>query len=165
MTLSILLFLSYLAAVISIGWIASLRESEEDFMIAERKVAGLPLAATMTAGFFDGATLSIYLAYIYQFGLSAIWLFIGLALGFVALRQFATRIKKKADALRVYTMPEYFFHTIGHRSGLMYSIVLIVAFFCFLVVNLIVSGQVLSAIFLLPYALSVAIGGGIILIY
>src|SRR3989338_10878078 len=165
MPLSILFFVLYIAAVMVIGWIASRKETEEGFMIADRNVAGLQLAATMSAGFFDGATLSIYLAYIYQFGLSAIWLFIGLALGFVALLQFATRIKKKADALRVYTMPEYFFHTIGHRSGLMYSIVLIVAFFCFLVVNLIVSGHVLSAIFLLPYALSVAIGGGIILIY
>lgn len=165
MQLSILFFLLYIAAVVAIGWIASRKETEEGFMIADRKVAGLQLAATMSAGFFDGATLSIYLAYIYQFGLSAIWLFIGLGLGLFTLRRFATRIKQKADELRVYTMPEYFLHTIGSRSGLAYSIVLTIAFFCFLVVNLIVSGQVLSAIFPLPYALSVAIGGGIILIY
>jgi SSS family solute:Na+ symporter len=165
MQLSILFFLLYIAAVVAIGWFASRKETEEGFMIADRKVAGLQLVATMSAGFFDGATLSIYLAYIYQFGLSALWLFIGLGLGLFALRRFATRIKQKADELRVYTMPEYFLRTIGSRSGLAYSIVLIIAFFCFLVVNLIVSGQVLSAIFPLPYALSVAIGGGIILIY
>lgn len=165
MQLSILFFLIYIAVVVLIGWISSRKETEEGFMIADRKVAGLQLAATMSAGFFDGATLSIYLAYIYQFGLSAIWLFIGLGLGLFALRRFATRIKHKADELRVYTMPEYFFRTIGSRSGLAYSIVLTIAFFCFLVVNLIVSGQVLSAIFPLPYALSVAIGGGIILVY
>ncbi|TSC60694.1 MAG: hypothetical protein Greene041662_123 [Candidatus Peregrinibacteria bacterium Greene0416_62] len=162
---SILFFLLYIAAVTAIGWMASKKETEEGFMIADRNVAGLQLAATMSAGFFDGATLSIYLAYIYQFGLSAIWLFIGLALGFLVLRRFAPRIKQKADALHVYTMPEYFLRTIGNQSGLLYSIVLTIAFFCFLVVNLIVSGQVLSAIFPLPYGLSVVIGGMIILTY
>ncbi|MBM3230912.1 sodium:solute symporter family protein [Candidatus Peregrinibacteria bacterium] len=165
MQISILFFLLYIAAVAVIGWFASRKETEEGFMIADRKVAGLQLAATMSAGFFDGATLSIYLAYIYRFGFSAIWLFIGLGLGLFALRRFATRIKQKADELRVYTMPEYFFRTIGSRSGLAYSVVLIIAFFCFLVVNLIVSGQVLSTIFPLPYALSVAIGGGVIMMY
>lgn len=165
MQLSILFFLVYIAIVVIIAWVASRNETEEGFMIADRKVGGLQLAATMSAGFFDGATLSIYLAYVYQFGLSAIWLFIGLGLGFICLRRFATRIKQKADELKVYTMSEYFFQTIGRRSGLAFSFVLIVAFFCFLTVNLIVSGQVLSAIFPLPYWLSVAIGGAIILTY
>ncbi len=165
MALSIVFFLLYLAVVVGIGIVASRRETEEGFMIADRKVAGLQLAATMSAGFFDGATLSIYLAYIYQFGLSAIWLFIGLAFGFLALRRFAARIKQRADDLHSYTMPEYFLHTIGSKSGLLYSIILTIAFFCFLVVNLIVSGQVLSAIFPLSYPLAVVIGGGIILIY
>lgn len=165
MQLSILFFLVYITIIVLIGWFASRKETEEGFMMADRKVAGFQLAATMSAGYFDGATLSIYLAYIYQFGLSAMWLFIGLGLGFICLRRFAARIKQKADELRVYTMPEYFLHTIGRQSGLAFSIVLIVAFFFLLTVNLIVSGQVLSAIFPLPYNLSVAIGGAIILTY
>jgi SSS family solute:Na+ symporter len=165
MQLSILFFLVYIAIVVLIGWRASRNESEEGFMMAERKVAGFQLAATMSAGFFDGATLSIYLAYIYQFGLSAIWLFIGLGLGFLCLRRFATRIKQKADELKVYTMPEYFFRTIGSRSGLAYSLVLVIAFFFWLTVNFIVSGQVLSAIFPIPYSVAVLTGGVIILTY
>lgn len=165
MQLSILFFLLYIVVVTIIGWIASRRETEEGFMIADRKVAGFQLAATMSAGYFDGATLSVYIAYVYQFGLSALWLFVGVALGFIVLRRFAGRIKQRADELKVYTMSEYFFHTIGRRSGLAYSIVLVLAFFFWLIINLIVSGQVLSAIFPLPYALSVAFGGGIILLY
>lgn len=165
MTLSILFFLGYISIVIIIGIVAAKNETEEGFMIADRTVAGLPLAASMTAGFFDGATLSIYLAYIYEFSLVALWLFVGLGLGFLFLRQFAERIKTKADELKIYTMPEYFLRTIGERSGLMYSIVLVIAFFFLLTVNLIVSGQVLSAIFPLPYALAVVIGGLIILTY
>lgn len=165
MTLSILFFLLYLGVVLLIGYLASRKETEEGFMIAERKVAGLQLMATMTAGLFDGATLSIYLAYIYQFGFSAIWLFVGLALGFLFLRLFAERIKSRADELKVYTMSEYFFRVIGKRSGILFSIILIVVFFLLIIVNLIVSGQVLSAIFPLPYALAVLIGAGIVLTY
>ncbi len=37
-------------------------------MIANRKVKGIQAAATMSAGFFDGATLSIYVAYLYLYG-------------------------------------------------------------------------------------------------
>ena len=165
MELSILFFALYLSVVILIGWIASRKETEEGFMLAERKVAGVQLAASLTAGFFDGATLSIYLAYVYQFGLSAAWLFLGFGMGFLVLRYFAVRIKRNADALGVYSLPEYFYRTIGKWSGVMFSVILVIAIFLLLIVNLIVSGQVLSTIFPLSYPLSVAIGGGVILTY
>lgn len=165
MQLSALLFLFYLTAVIVIGVIVSKGESEEGFMIAERKVAGLQLAATMSAGFFDGATLAVYMAYIYQFGLSAIWLFLGFGCGFMVLRRFAPRIKKTADKLQVYSFPEYFYRVIGKRSGLLFSCFIILAFYLLLIVNLIVSGKVLSVIFPISYGLAVTIGGLIILTY
>ena len=63
-----------------IGIVSSKKESEDDFMIAERKVQGVQVAATMSAGFFDGSVLGMYLAYIYQYGFAAIFLFVGLIL-------------------------------------------------------------------------------------
>lgn len=165
MGLSALFFLLYLAIVIIIGIVASRKETEEGFMIAERNVHGVQLAATMSAGFFDGATLAVYLAYIYQFGLSAIWLFLGFACGFLVLRRFAPEIKRRADELKVYSFSEYFYRTIGRRSGLMFSVFIVLAFYLLLIINLIVSGKVLSAIFPIPYVLSVAIGSCIILTY
>lgn len=83
MGLSAFFFLFYIFVVGCIGYLSSKKATEEDFMIAGRRVAGSQLAATMSAGFFDGATLGVYLAYIYQFGLSAIWLFIGFGFGFL----------------------------------------------------------------------------------
>lgn len=165
MILSAVFFVIYIAVAVGIGLVASRKETEEGFMIAERKVQGIQLAATMSAGWFDGATLSIYLAYIYQFGFSAIWLFVGFGLGFLVLRAFAPRIKETADRLGVYSMPEYFAHVIGRKSGFMFSVILITAFFLYLIINLIVSGKVLSLIFPIPYALAVCIGGVIILTY
>jgi len=134
-------------------------------MIAERKVQGVQVAATMSAGFFDGSVLAIYLAYIYQYGFSAIWLFVGLALGFLLLKKYAGKIKQKADDLKVYSMPEYFFRILGKKNGLMFSFFLVLQFFLLLIVNLIISGKVLAAIFPIPYFLAVVIGGLIVLTY
>ncbi|HLD05800.1 MAG TPA: sodium:solute symporter family protein [Candidatus Nanoarchaeia archaeon] len=165
MILTILFFLVYLAIVLAIGILSSRKVSEEGFMMAERNVQGAQVAATMSAGFFDGATLAIYLAYVYQYGFSAIWLFIGLAIGFLFLRKYAWKIKQKANQMKVYSMPEYFFRVLGKRNGLMFSFLLVLQFFLFLIVNLVISGKVLAAIFPIPYPLAVMIGGIIILTY
>ena len=83
MYLSIVFFLIYVLIVVVIGIISSRKESEDGFMIADRNIEGLQVAATMGAGFFDGATLSIYIAYVYLYGFSAMWMFVGLAVGFI----------------------------------------------------------------------------------
>lgn len=165
MALSIIFFLLFIAIVVIIGIVSSRKETEDDFMIAERKVAGVQVAATMSASFFDGAFLAIYIAYIYQYGFSAIWLFIGLALGLLLLKKYAGKIKQKADELKVYSMPEYFFRILGKKNGLLFSFFLVLQFFLLLIVNLVISGKVLSAIFPIPYFLSVIIGGVIVLSY
>ncbi len=64
MELSIIFFLLYIAVVIIIGAVSSRKETEDDFMIAERKVGGVQVATTMSAGYFDGATIAVYIAYI-----------------------------------------------------------------------------------------------------
>jgi len=165
MTLSIIFFLLFITIVVVIGIVSSRKETEEDFMIAERKVEGVQVAATMSAAFFDGAFLAIYIAYVYQYGFSAIWLFIGLALGLLLLKKYAGKIKQKADELKVYSMPEYFFRILGKKNGLMFSFFLVLQFFLLLIVNLVISGKVLSAIFPIPYFLAVIIGGAIVLTY
>ena len=166
MTLSIIFFILYIAIVVIIGVVSSRKETEEDFMIAGRKVEGIQVAATMSAGFFDGATLSIYLAYVYLYGMSATWLFVGLAMGFVLLRKYyAHIIKRKADEVQAYTMPEYFSKIFGRRNGLMFSFLLVVQCFLLTIVNFIIAGKVLSSIFPIPYYISVIVGGLVILTY
>lgn len=164
MTLAIFLFAVYIIIVINLGW-ASRKTSEEGFMLAERRVRGPQLAATFSATFFDGATVSIYIAYVYQYGLSALSMFIGLALGFLLLRKYAGKIKAKADELQVYSMPEYFYRMFGKRCGLIFTVFVLVMLFALLIVNLIISGKILSSFFPIPYWLSVIIGGGVILSY
>ncbi len=128
MTLSIIFFLLYIAIVVVIGIVSSRKETEDDFMIADRKVQGVQVAATMSAGYFDGATIAVYIAYVYQYGFSAIWLFVGIGLGFLFVRKYAWKIKQKADELKVYSMPEYFFKVLGKKNGLMFSFFLVLQY-------------------------------------
>lgn len=165
MTLTIIFFLIYIAIVVTIGVVSAHKESEEGFMIADRKVQGIQVAATLSAGFYDGATLSIYVAYLYLYGFSAIWLFVGIAFGFLFVRKYAHKIKKKADELQVYTMSEFFYKILGKRNGLMFSFFLVLQFFLLLIVNLIISGKVFSSILPVHYSISVIIGALIVLTY
>jgi SSS family solute:Na+ symporter len=163
--LSALFFFVYVFIAIIIGIYASKKETEEDFMIANRRVHGVLMISTITAGMFDGAVLSIYIAYVYQYGFSAIWFFLGMSFGFLLFRYFSKRIKEKADELNVYSMPEFFFKVLGKKSGIMFSIFLIIQFFGYLIVNFILSGKVFAAIFPISYSISVIVGGVIILSY
>ena len=91
MPLSISFFVLYIAVIVLIiGIVSSMKESEDDFMIGNRQVQGLLMTvSTLAAGYFDGSILAVYIAYIYQFGFSAIWFFVGFSIGFLVLRQFA----------------------------------------------------------------------------
>jgi len=164
--LSIVFLLIYVAVAWGIGIVSARRESEEDFMIANRDVHGIQTMATMAAGWFDGVTLSVYLGYLYLYGVSALSLFIGISFGFLLFRCFASRIKKNADKWKAYSMPEYFLHVLGKRNAILFSLFLIVQFFGYLVINFILSGKVLSQLLpFLPYPFAVVIGAAIILIY
>ena len=164
-TLYIIFFAAYILIVLSIGIVLSRKETEDGFMIANRKIAGLKVAATMSAGFFDCATLSIYFAYIYMYGFYAIWAFIGLMLGFAIFRRYAKRIKENSRRMKCYTMSEYFYRIYGKRTGIIFSVFIILQFFLLLIVNFIVSSKVLSLMFNIPYSVALIIGGGIVLSY
>lgn len=164
--LSIIFFLSYVGASALIGFVASRRETEEQFMIAGRRVHGLLLMATMAAGWFDGVTLSVFLAYIYSFGFGALSLFVGISCGFLLFRYFAPRIKRTADRVKAYSMPEFFYRLLGKRNGILFSVFLLAQFFGYLCINFILSGKVLSQLFpFLNYSVAVGVGGLIILSY
>jgi solute:Na+ symporter, SSS family len=164
--LTLIFFATYVGISVLIGYLSSRQESEEGFMIADRQVHGVQLVATMSAGYFDGVTLSIYIAYVYQFGFAALALFVGLSIGFIVFRLFAPRIKRMADEINAYSMPEFFLHVLGKKNALMISLILLTQYFAYLLVNFILAGKVLSTLFpTVPYAIAVGIGGIIILTY
>jgi Na+/proline symporter len=164
--LTILFFTTYVVISVLIGYFSSRKETEDGFMIADRQIGGVQLMATMSAGYFDGVTLSIYIAYVYQYGFAALALFVGLSGGFLVFRLFAPRIKRIADEIKAYSMPEFFLHLLGKKNALIISLILLTQYFAYLLVNFILAGKVLSTLFpTIPYWIAVGVGGLIILTY
>jgi sodium/proline symporter len=163
--LAILFLAVYIIIVVVIGLVQSRKESEDGFMIADKQVHGPQLIATLSAGFFDGATLGIYIAYVFQYGLSAIWFFVGTILGFILLLKYSYKIKTKADSVGAYSMSEYFYKIFDKKNGLLFSIFLLIEYFGLLIVNLIIAGKIFSTIFPVSYSIGVIVGGLIILTY
>jgi SSS family solute:Na+ symporter len=164
--LTLLFFAIYVGICILIGYFSSRQETEDGFMIADRKIQGVQMMATMSAGYFDGVTLSIYIAYVYQYGFAALALFVGLSGGFFLFRMFAPRIKRRADEINAYSMPEFFLHVLGKKNAMVISLILLTQYFAYLLVNFILAGKVLSTLFpTIPYGVAVSVGGAIILTY
>lgn len=164
--LTLAFFGIYIITLVLIGYFASRHETEDGFMIADRQIHGVQMTATMSAGYFDGVTLSIYIGYVYQYGFAGLALFVGLSVGFLVFRIFAPRIKKLGDELNAYSMPEFFLHRLGKKNAMIISAFLLTQYFAYLVVNFILSGKVLATLFpQLTYPVAVSIGSIVIVTY
>ena len=67
----LLLILAYFAILVTIGYLSSRRQSDEDFLIAERKLGAWSTMATVNAS-KTGSIIMIFVAMVYLWGFSAI---------------------------------------------------------------------------------------------
>ena len=128
-SLDIYLIIIYFLIVLFIGYLSSKRQTKEGFLIGNRNLKSLNLAATLCAGFVGGGFLVLYIGIAYVFGLSALWLVIGQAVGLILFSVFGKKIKNLADEKRFYTFSDYFYNKFDYKTGLLIS-VMIFLFFC-----------------------------------
>ncbi len=163
--IDILFILAYFVIVLMIGFLSSRKETKEGFLIADRKVKVLPLAASLCAGLVGGGILITTTALAFQHGLSFMWLYMGAALGFFIFPIFGKRIKKLGDKHNFYTLSDYFYKLFGSKNGLLSAIVIFVMFFSLILVQFIAGGKILSSIMDIPYSLAVLITGAVVFVY
>src|SRR3989344_1236892 len=102
-SIDLILILIYFIIVVLIGFLAKRKETREGFLIGERKVGTFLLTSTIIASLFGGNSLVTFSAFVYQYGISAIWAYIGTSIGFLALILFSKKLKNLADENRLYT--------------------------------------------------------------
>ena len=83
------LLIIYALVCIGIGVWASKGQKEEDYLIAGRKMKLWPFMASVVASYIGGAAIVAYTAYVYQFGISAIAVFLGTSIGFIVFIPYA----------------------------------------------------------------------------
>ncbi|MFH1744974.1 MAG: sodium:solute symporter family protein [bacterium] len=163
--IDILLVIIYFVLALGIGLISARKMTKEGFLIAERKLGVFSLTASISAGFLGGGLLVAYVSYVYQFGMSAIWIFAGIALGFLLLLVYHKRLKVLADKEEFYTISDYFKFKYGKNVGMISAIAVILYFLFFLIIEFIAGGRILSGILNIPYFYSVLIMALVVLIY
>ena len=156
---------AYFLAVIFIGYLSSRRETKEGFLIGDRNLSSINLAATLSAGFVGGGFLVLFVGIAYVFGLSAIWLVIGQALGLIIFAIFGKKIKEMGDEKKFYTLSDYFYNKFDRKTGILISIMIFLFFMGFIIIQFIAGGRILSGITTWPYHLSVLVVGIVILFY
>ena len=142
--LDIAVAMGFLGFVALVGILAFRKGTEEDFYVCGRNLGPFKLAGTMAAGLIGGGVLLVFSEYAYEYGVAALCIFAGLALGLIGLLWVAKRYKSVADENRLYTVPELFAHLWGDVAGYLATVVVIGWSLGFVVMQLAASGLLLS---------------------
>ena len=78
--LDFLLIVIYFVSLILLGYFSSRKQGAEDFLIAERKLGKWSTMATINAS-KTGSILMTFVAFVYLWGVAALWYFIGVITG------------------------------------------------------------------------------------
>lgn len=153
----------YLLAMLGIGfWSSKKIKSNEDFMVAGRRLGPLLMAGTLAATEIGGgSSLGVVEKAFGEWGISASWYVITMGIAFVIL----SFISHKFRASEVKTVPEYFRRRYGKSTGLITSIIMILPLIGLTASQFIASSTIVSVMMGLDYKVAVTIVAVVVTIY
>jgi len=159
------LLIIYTLVCIGIGLWNSRKQADADFLIAGRQLNQWGFVTSVVASYIGGAAIVAYAAYVYNFGISAIAVFIGTSLGFLFFIPYARKLRSTGEKERFYTLSDWFYHKFGNGAGAVSAAILLFVYFGMLLNQFIAGSSILANISGLSYELSLLISSGIITIY
>lgn len=163
--LDITLIIAYFVAIIWVGYRSSRQESKGDYIIGSKKIGVWHNIATLTATKVTASIIITYVALVYVFGIGAIWIFIGIAFGYLLFLLFGIMLKKEGDKYNYYSIADYFYHRYGYFTGKLVSIVVFLTFFLNFTIQIIGGALILETLTNLSFFLGVLIVSGVVLFY
>lgn len=153
----------YLAAMLAVGWLASRRiEKNDDFLVAGRRLGPVMLAGTLAATEVGGgSSLGVAEKAYGEWGLSAAWYVLTMAITFLALTLIAPRLR----ATGVRTVPESFRLRYGPVNGVVTAVILLLPMIGLTAIQLMASATVLTVMTGLDYGVSVLVVTVVVTIY
>ncbi len=159
------LLIVYALVCIGIGFWSSRGHKDEDYLIAGRKMTLFGFVSSVVASYIGGAAIVAYSAYVYQFGISAIAVFAGTALGFIIFIPYALKLRKISTEKQFITLSDWFFFKYGKQTGVASALILFVVYFGMLLNQFIAGSSILSNISGWSYEMSLLIASSIIMVY
>ena len=163
--LDISLLIGYAAICIGIGFWSSRGHKDEDYLIAGRKMTLFGFVSSVVASYVGGAAIVAYSAYVYQFGISAIAVFAGTAIGFLVFIPYALKLRKISEEKEFLTLSDWFYYKFDNKTGIVSAFILFVVYFGMLLNQFIAGSSILAHISGLSYELALLISSAIISIY
>jgi len=164
-TLDISLLILYALVCIGIGLWSSRSRKDDDYLIAGRKMTLFGFVSSVVASYIGGAAIVAYSAYVYQFGISAIAVFIGTAAGFLVFIPYALKLRKISNEKEFLTLSDWFYFKFDKRTGLLSAVILFVVYFGMLLNQFIAGSSILAHISGLSYEMALLISSAIIVLY
>ncbi len=161
----IVLLTLYALTCLGIGLYASRRKTDADFMIAGRKIGIIGFVTSVVASYIGGAALVAYTAYVYRFGISAIAVFLGTAIGFIVFIPYALKLRKFSGEREFYTLSDWLNFKMGKTVGLASAVILMVVYSGMLLNQFIAGSSILANISGWSYETGLLISSGIIATY
>lgn len=159
------LLIAYALVCIGIGFWSSRGKQDEDYLIAGRKMSYFGFVSSVVASYIGGAAVVAYSAYVYEFGISAIAVFVGTAAGFLIFIPYALKLRKISSERKFLTLSDWFYYKFDKKTGLFSAIILFVVYFGMLLNQFIAGSSILAHISGLSYETALLISSSIITIY
>ncbi len=164
-TLDIALLVLYALVCIGIGFWSSRKQKDDDYMIAGRQLNTWGFITSVVASYVGGAAIVAYTAYVYQFGVSAIAVFIGTSIGFLVFIPYALKLREAGKIKSFYTFSDWFYHKFNKSVGLVSAIILFIVYFGMLLNQFIAGSSILASISGWSYETALFFAAVIISIY
>lgn len=159
------MLIAYALVCIAIGWWSARSKKEEDYLIAGRKMRLVGFVSSVIASYVGGAAVVAYSAYVYEFGISAIAVFLGTAIGFLVFIPYALKLRKISYERKFITLSDWFYYKFNKPAGLLSALILFVVYFGMLLNQFIAGSSILSHISGIRYETALLISSGVITIY
>lgn len=150
---------------ILIGWYASRKGDAEGFLVANRKLGLFHSVMTLSGTFVGAMTLLVYTAFVFTFGISAMWIFIGYFVGFILFTPFAIYLYKYSKDKSFYTIADFFKLRFGRGISVLVIAIIFLWYFGSLSAQFIGGGKILSELTGMSFSLSAIIMCGSIVFY
>ncbi|MCF8378402.1 MAG: sodium:solute symporter family protein [Bacteroidales bacterium] len=161
----LLLLLLYALVCLGIGFWSSRKKSDSDFLIAGRSLNLFGFTSSVVASYIGGAAIVAYSAYVYEFGISAIAVFLGTAAGFLIFIPYALKLREFSGEKQFITLSDWFYFKYGKEAGIISAIILLVVYFGMLLNQFIAGSSILSHISGMSYEMALIVSSSIIAIY
>lgn len=154
---------TYLLLMLFIGWYSSKKiSSNEDFMVAGRRLGPILMAGTLAATEIGGgSSLGVVEKAYGEWGMSASWYVLTMGITFTILTIFGPKFRKTM----VKTVPEYFRRRYGKAPGAITAIIMILPLIGLTASQFIASAVILSVMTGLSYPISIIIVAVVVTAY